>query len=104
MSKTASAILSAVHETASGLHRAGVMSAQTLRSFDLTCAPPPVPLAPDEIRQIREAAHVSRVVFARLLNTSTLTVEKWETGQNKPTGTALKLLHLVQDRGLEVLV
>ena len=29
-------------------------------------------------------------------------VQKWEIGQKRPTGTALKLLHLVQIRGLEV--
>ncbi|MEQ1562644.1 MAG: transcriptional regulator, partial [Nitrospiraceae bacterium] len=26
---------------------------------------------------------------------------KWEIGQKRPTGTALKLLHLVQERGLK---
>jgi transcriptional regulator with XRE-family HTH domain len=49
-----------------------------------------------------EASHVSPAVFARLLNTSVSTVQKWEIGQKKPTGTSLKLLHLVQERGLEV--
>lgn len=45
---------------------------------------------------------VSQAVFASLLNTSPSTVQKWEIGQKRPTGTALKLLHLVQQRGLEV--
>lgn len=45
---------------------------------------------------------VSQAVFAALLNTSLSTVQKWEIGQKKPTGTALKLLRLVQKRGLEV--
>jgi putative transcriptional regulator len=40
-------------------------------------------------------------VFARLLNTSVSTVQKWEIGPKRPTGTALKLLHLVQGRGLD---
>lgn len=35
-------------------------------------------------------------------NTSLSTVQKWEIGQKKPTGTALTLLRLVQKRGLEV--
>ncbi|HSW04754.1 helix-turn-helix domain-containing protein [Aquabacterium sp.] len=43
------------------------------------------------------------LVFDRLLNTSLSTVQKWEIGQKRPTGTALKLLHLVQKRGLEVI-
>jgi putative transcriptional regulator len=66
MRKTKSAILEAVHDTARGLHAAGVMDQTTLREFDLS------------------------------------TVQKWEIGQKKPTGTARKLLHLVEKRGLDV--
>jgi putative transcriptional regulator len=29
-------------------------------------------------------------------------VQKWEIGQKRPTGTALKLLHLVQKNGLDI--
>ena len=102
MRKTKSAILEAVHEKAKGLHKAGVMDRVTLREFDQLCLPPIEPLQPDQIKKIREASHVSQAVFARLLNTSLSTVQKWEIGQKRPTGTALKLLHLVQKRGLEV--
>ena len=102
MRKTKSPILAAVHDTAEGLHKAGVMNQVTLREFDQLCLPPVEPLEPAQIRRIREASHVSQAVFARLLNTSVSTVQKWEIGQKKPTGTALKLLHLVQKRGLEV--
>ena len=102
MRKTKSPILEAVHETAKGLHKAGVMDQITLREFDQLCLPPIEPLQPAQIRQIRETTRVSQAVFARLLNTSLSTVQKWEIGQKKPTGTALKLLHLVQKRGLEV--
>lgn len=101
MRKTKSAILDAVHDTAKGLHKAGVMDQVTLREFDRLCLPPIAPLAPAQIKQIREASRVSQAVFAALLNTSLSTVQKWETGQKRPTGTALKLLHLVQERGLK---
>lgn len=104
MRKKKSGILEAVHETAKGLHMAGVMDQVTLHEFDRLCLPPVEPLAPKQIKQIREASRVSQAVFAALLNTSLSTVQKWETGQKKPTGTALKLLHLVQERGLEVVV
>jgi putative transcriptional regulator len=36
------------------------------------------------------------------LNTSVSTVQKWEVGQKKPTGTALKLLQLVKTHGLKI--
>ena len=104
MRKTKSAILEAVHETAKGLHAAGVMDQVTLREFDRLCLPPIEPLQPEQIKKIREASHVSQAVFAALLNTSVSTVQKWEIGQKRPTGTALKLLHLVQERGLEAVV
>ena len=102
MRKTKSAILEAVQETATGLHKAGVMDQVTLREFDRLCLPPVEPLEPAQIKHIRESSRVSQAVFARLLNTSLSTVQKWEIGQKKPTGAALKLLHLVQRRGLEV--
>ncbi|GAA0760803.1 DNA-binding transcriptional regulator [Ideonella azotifigens] len=103
MRKNESPILAAVHETAKGLHKAGVMDQLTLREFDQLCLPPIAPLAPEQIKRVREDSRVSQAVFARLLNTSLSTVQKWEIGQKKPTGTALKLLHLVQKKGLEVL-
>jgi len=102
MRKTKSPILDAVHDTAKGLHRAGVMDQLTLREFDQLCLPPVEPLEPAQIKRIREKTRVSQAVFARLLNTSLSTVQKWEIGQKKPTGTALKLLHLVEKRGLEI--
>ena len=101
MRKKKSAILDAVQQTARGLHAAGVMDQVTLREFDRLCLPPIEPLSPGMIKKIREQSRVSQAVFAALLNTSVSTVQKWEIGQKQPTGTALKLLHLVQKRGLE---
>lgn len=40
MRKTKSAILDAVHGTAKGLHKAGVIDQVTLREFDRLCLPP----------------------------------------------------------------
>ncbi|MBW4588078.1 DNA-binding transcriptional regulator [Aetokthonos hydrillicola Thurmond2011] len=101
MRKTKSAILEAVHETATGLHRAGVMDQVTLREFDRLCLPPIEQLEPEQIKQIRESSRVSQAVFAAALNISVSTVQKWEIGQKRPTGAALKLLHLVKKGGLE---
>jgi putative transcriptional regulator len=104
MRKKKSAILEAVHETAKGLHKAGVMDRVTLREFDRMCLSPVEPLEPEKIKQIRETSNVSQAVFAAILNTSLSTVQKWEIGQKRPTGTALKLLHLVEKRGLDSMI
>ena len=102
MRKSRSPIIEAVRDTTKGPQKAGALDQVTLREFVPLCLPPIGPLEPAEIKRIRESAHVSQAVFARLLNTSLSTVQKWEIGQKKPAGTALKLLHLVQKRGLEV--
>lgn len=102
MRKTSSLIVEAVRETNQGLGKVGPIDQVTLREIDPLWLPLVEPLEPAEIKRIRESAHVSQAVFARLLNTSLSTVQKWEIGQKKPAGTALKLLHLVQKRGLEV--
>ena len=101
MRKKKSLILEAVHETARDLYKAGVMDIVTMREFDRLCLPPIEPLEPIEIKQIRESANVSQAVFAAILNTSLSTVQKWEVGQKRPAGTALKLLHLVKKGGLD---
>ncbi len=104
MGKRKSKILEAVHETAKGLHSAGAIDQMTMRQFGRLCLPPVALLRPEQIRRIRQRSRVSQAVFAALLNTSVSTVQKWEVGQKRPTGTALKLLHLVQKNGLEIVV
>ena len=98
-----SRILEAVHETALGLYEAGVMDQVTMREFDILCLPKIEKLEPQRIKAIRETAQVSQAVFAALLNTSVSTVQKWEIGQKRPSGTALKLLHIVEKRGLDAI-
>lgn len=102
MRKAKSPILAVVHETAKGRYRAGTMDQASLREFHRLCLPPVEPLKPDQTKSIRESSRVSQADFARLLTTSVSTVQKWEIGQKKPIGTALKLLRLVQECGLEV--
>jgi putative transcriptional regulator len=84
------------------LDAAGSIDQVTMREFDMLCLAPVPPLKPAQIKRIRESSRVSQSVFAALLNTSVSTVQKWEVGQKKPTGTPLKLLHLVQKNGLDI--
>ena len=93
----------AIHSSASALRRVGAIDKATMRSFDESCLAVPAPLRPQQIKQLREMNHVSQPVFARYLNTSESTVEKWETGAKRPSGTALKLLAIVQKHGLRIL-
>ncbi len=96
-------ILKAVHETAKGLRKAGVMDTMTLRDFDALCLPPVKVYTPAQIKRIRLRNKASQAVFAAYLNTSPSTVQKWEQGQKKPNGPSLRLLNLVDKKGLEAL-
>ena len=93
----------AIHETMEGLHEIGAINKQTMREFDEACLSPVRVLAPEEIRQIRLSENISQPVFARYLNVSKNLVSDWERGVKKPGGPALRLLTLIQKKGLEAI-
>lgn len=74
-----------------------------MREFDALCITPTKELTPREIKLIRIREKLSQPVFAIYLNISPSTIKKWETGEKRPRGAALKLLNLVKDKGLDAL-
>lgn len=93
----------AIHSSASALLKVGAINKETMRGFDESCLAVPAQLGPKQIKKLRESNRVSQPVFARYLNTSESTIEKWETGAKRPSGIALKLLAIVRKHGLQVL-
>jgi putative transcriptional regulator len=98
-----SRILAEVHEAALDLHDAGAIDALTMRRFDALCLPPVHHYTAADIRRIRKEANVSQAVFAAVLNVGKATVAAWEQGGKQPSGPALKLLYLVERKGLSAL-
>lgn len=98
-----SKILKVVHDGAKDLHGVGLMDEMTMREFDAMCLPPIKQYSAQQIKRIRMKHKASQAVFAAYLNTSKSTVQKWEQGQKKPNGPSLKLLNLVEQKGLEAL-
>ena len=101
-------IRSEIVEISQALHKVGAISDAELEKTTLAMlgrdALPKVPtLQPADIIRVREQAGVSQSVLAGYLNVAVSTVSQWERGQRRPTGTALKLLHVVKTRGLEPL-
>jgi putative transcriptional regulator len=96
-------LMKEIHETAKGLHKAGVMDLQTMHEFDVLCLPTVKEYSPNQIKGLRLRNKVSQAVFAAYLNTTPSTVQKWEQGQKKPNGLALKLLSLIDKHGLSYL-
>jgi len=92
--------MASIHETMESLHKIGAIDKQTMRHFDDTCLTPVKTLTPRQIRAIRTREHVSQTVFANYLNVTPSLVSKWERGEKKPSGPALKLLSLVDKHGI----
>lgn len=102
--KSESRMLEAVHETAADLHRLGFIDKRRMREFDALCLDPLPQFSAQEIRALRDEWKLSQSVFAAVLNTSVSTVRKWEIGDKRPSGPSLKLLNLLQRKGLDVLL
>ena len=93
----------AIHETMEALHDIEAIDKQTMREFDDACLTPVHVLAPEEIKAIRARENISQPVFARYLNVSKNLVSDWERGVKKPGGPALRLLTVIQKKGLEAI-
>jgi len=98
-----SPILEAVHETAKDLERHGFITKRDMAKYDLLCLEPVPAYDSRAIRALRKKLAISQAVLAAILNTSVSTVRKWECGDKHPSGPSLKLLHLIDRKGLEAL-
>lgn len=103
-----SGLAEAILETADGMHRVGIMDAETHAKITMRHLGRPTqtaePISGEEIREVRERAHLSQAVFARYLNVTTGYVSQLERGAKRPTGAALALLNVIRRKGIEVVL
>ena len=102
--KAKSRILEAVHETANDLHQIGFIDKRKMAKFDALCLAPIPDYDGAKIRALRDHLKLSQAVLAAVLNTSLSTVRKWEIGEKHPSGPSLKLLDLLDRKGLEAVL
>jgi putative transcriptional regulator len=101
--KYRSNVMAAIHVTATDLYKVDGMDRKTMRKFDVLCLTPVQEMTPTKIRALRTREKASQTVFAAYLNVTPSLVSKWERGEKHPQGTSLKLLTLVEKKGLEVI-
>jgi len=99
----------AIAETAEGMHRTGLMSEVTYRKITVRQLGPDAPSTADpisgeEIRSVREQAHLSQAALARYLGLTAGYVSQLERGSKHAKGPALALLNVIRRRGVEVLM
>jgi len=90
-----------ISEMAKDLHAIGELDKKTLRNFDTNSLPLVPRYSATQISSIRRKVGLSQAVFAAYLNVSDRAVKKWEQGTSKPSGATLKLLSIVDKKGLE---
>jgi putative transcriptional regulator len=95
--------MASIHETMEALREVGAIGKQTMREFDDVCLTPVEPLSPEAIRALREREHLSQPVFARYLNVSKNLVSDWERGVKRPGGPALRLLTVIEKKGIQAI-
>jgi putative transcriptional regulator len=91
-------------EMAKDLHEIGSIDKVTLRKFDIKSLPIVPSYTAKQISLLRHKLGLSQAVFAAYLNVSDRAIKKWEQGVTKPSGATLKLLSIVDNKGLGVMV
>ncbi len=102
--KKNSRIIEEMQETFADLKKSGVISKKQMAEFDALKNLEVKAFQPKVIKQLRAKEHLSQAVFAAVLNISTSTIQKWETGEKKPSGPSLKLLSKLKNKGIEALI
>lgn len=97
-------IIESLRQDMVALHKAGAIDKVTMREFNAICPPPVREFDAAAIKRLRESLKFSQPVFALHLHTTASTVRKWEQGETRPAGPALKLLNIIADKGLQALI
>jgi putative transcriptional regulator len=102
-------MVKAILEMADDARRAGVMDAAThakitMRHLGDKADVMAEPITGDDIRKLREQAHLSQAVFARYLNLTVGYVSQLERGAKRPSGPALVLLNVIRRKGIEAIL
>jgi len=94
----------ASQSAAQGLHHAGFISKKCMLEYDALCLEPVPDYSSEKSSSLRAKNHISQSVMASILNVSLSTVRQWEGGNKRPSGPSLKLLSLLEKKGLEGLI
>ena len=69
----------------------------TLRTREVNIPDPPQAYTAEDVVRIRRRLGYSQAVFARVAAVSVQTVQGWERGVRRPSGSAARLLQLLED-------
>ena len=89
---------------ADDLHHFGFIDKKKMRKIEALCLTPVPDYTGERIKAIRSQYKISQAVLASVLNISLSSVRQWEIGEKHPCGPSLKLLDLLERKGLDVMI
>lgn len=96
-------LIQSLHEDLEALASDNLVSKATLKEFEVKHLSYHYDLDGTDVKKLRESIHVSQAVLARYLNLSPVSIQRWEQGKSKPTGSSIVLLNLIREKGLQAL-
>lgn len=85
------------------MHALGSVNDENMRHMEWVSMQPPEPLLPEQVRAIRESEELELDTFADMINTTPRLLRRWEQGFNKPSGSALRMLRIMHERGVRAI-
>ncbi|MDE7365383.1 MAG: helix-turn-helix domain-containing protein [Ruminococcus sp.] len=80
-----------------GLNEAIEYENGNIKAKTTTLSVAPLPdIGSSDVKSIRLSLDMTQVIFAAVMGVSVKTVEAWEAGTNTPSGTARRMLYLLQ--------
>ena len=109
MTKEMNRVVEAILEMADDQLRSGLIDKAehekiTIRHMGVRGLGMSMPISGEDVRIMREQAHMSQAAFARVLNLTVGYVSQLERGIRKPTGPALSLLNVIRRKGVEAIL
>jgi putative transcriptional regulator len=108
MAKKSSRLTKALLETAKDMWEGGIIDETAYEKITMRHLgekrPKIAPITGEEIRTLRERAHLSQAVFANYLNLTVGYISQLERGVKQPTGAALALLNVIRRKGFDAIL
>jgi putative transcriptional regulator len=109
MAKKLSNLTEALLETAEDMHSAGLVGDEVYEKITVRHLGPDAPLTaapitPEEIRGVRERAHLSQAALAKYTNLTPGYISQLERGTKQAKGPALAILNVIRRKGIEALL
>lgn len=103
-----STLTKAILETANDMAELGIIDQKDYKKMTMRHLKGKIPVADpmtsQEIKSLREQAHLSQAVFASYLNLTVGYISQLERGLKEPTGAVLILLNIIRRKGFDIIL